>query len=229
MSMTLQADERPMRAMPFTRIELAVLAVHEGVLQVLLGRREEPPFSGRWALPGGVLRIDLDATLDDACQRVARERLEVGLPDARQLMAVGGRKRDPRAPWALSVVYRCCTPVDALQTTPGKRLAALRWQHAAQAAQDSTLAFDHADLIGRAVLALQADVEDLRLPLGLLAEPFTLTELQMASEAVLGRPLDKSSFRRRIDAAGTVEPVSGEMRTGPFRPAQVFRLAPRAA
>ena len=93
--------------MPFVRIELAVLSVMDGTLQVLLGRRAEAPLAGRWALPGGVLRIDRDADLDAACQRTARERLGIELPGAMQLAAVGGRSRDPRAPWTLSVIYRC--------------------------------------------------------------------------------------------------------------------------
>jgi hypothetical protein len=42
---------------------------------------------------------------------------------------------------------------------------------------------------------------------------------------VLAQALDKSSFRRRLDAAGVVEAVPGAMRTGPNRPAQVFRVA----
>ena len=68
-------------------------------------------------------------------------------------------------------------------------------------------------------------MSELRFAPGLLEEPFTLGELQAASEAVLGRALDKSSFRRKIDVAAVVEPVEGAMRTGAFRPAQLFRLA----
>lgn len=216
----------PIHPMPFVRIELAVLAVHGDSLKVLLGRRAEAPYAGRWALPGGVLRIDLDDDLNAACQRTARERLGVELPGAKQLSAVGGRSRDPRAPWTLSVVYRCTTQADSLRTTPGKRVAELKWVGALEAAADARLAFDHAQLVGRAVEDLQAEVDDLRFPPGLIAEPFTLADLQATSQAVLGdkRKLDKSSFRRRIDAAECVEPVGEEKRTGSFRPAQLFRL-----
>lgn len=217
----------PKHPMPFVRLELAVLSVGAGALQALLSRRAEAPQAGRWALPGGVLRIDLDDGLDQACQRVALERLEVQLPDARQLLAMGGKTRDPRAPWALSVVYRCCTPSTALPVTPGKRVAALRWVDAEKAAEDKALAFDHGALLGLAVQSLRDEVAALRFPAGLLSEPFTLTELQEVSAMVLGRPVDKSSFRRRVDAAGIVQRVPGMMRTGPNRPAQVFTLRPR--
>lgn len=210
--------------MPFVRIELVVLTVQEGALQVLLGRRARAPYAGRWALPGGVLRIDLDDDLDDACLRVARERLGLELPSATQLCAVGGRSRDPRAPWALSVVYRCTAGPGQLAATPGKRMAELKWVEAFDACADTKLAFDHDDLIDAAVTALQSEVEALRFSPGLIMEPFTLGDLQATAEVVLGRSLDKSSFRRRIDAGERVEPVGEEKRTGPFRPAQLFRL-----
>lgn len=209
--------------MPFTRVELAVFAVEHGALQVLLGRRAEAPHAGRWALPGGVVRVDKDADLDAACRRVARERLQVALPGASQVVAVGGRSRDPRAAWTLSVVYRSMTRAQALQAVAGKRLTELSWQDAA-ALGGLTLAFDHAVLVQRAVQQLRAEVAALQFPAGLVDETFALSELQSASEIVLGHAIDKSGFRRRLDAAGVVEPVEGKFRSGPNRPAQVFRL-----
>jgi ADP-ribose pyrophosphatase YjhB (NUDIX family) len=215
--------------MPFVRIELVVMAIDGDTLKVLRARRSSEPFLGAWALPGGVLRIDKDENLDQACQRTARERLGVELPGAVQLCAVGGPGRDPRAPWTLSVIYRCTVAINSLGAVAGKRIEELAWVGLDKAAADRKMAFDHAALIRSAGEALKAEVDDLRFPPGLLGERFTLTELQVASEVVLGRPLDKSSFRRRIDAAGIVEAVPGEMRTGAFRPAQVFRLVSRAA
>lgn len=210
--------------MPFVRIELAVLSVLDAQLQVLLGRRTEEPQAGRWALPGGVLRIDLDADLDAACQRIAQERLGIGLPGATQLLAVGGRSRDPRSPWALSVVYRSTVPLGQLAAEPGKRLAELKWVPAGRAATDAKLAFDHGHIVGQAVQTLRAEVEALRFAPGLMPQAFTLGELQAAAEAVLGRTLDKSSLRRKIDALGVVQALPGQWRTGAFRPAQLFRL-----
>lgn len=216
---------RPLHAMPFTRIELLALAVIEGELQVLLGKRAEAPHQGRWALPGGVLRIDLDTDLDAACGRVANERLGLALPGATQLCAVGARQRDPRAPWALSVVYWSTLQASQLPAAPGKRLEALKWAPASAAVAEMALAFDHGSLVARGVDALRQEVDSLRFPSGLMAEEFTMAELQATSEAVLGKTLDKSSFRRRVDAAGCITAIQGQRRAGAFRPAQVFRMA----
>lgn len=211
--------------MPFVRIELAVLTIDNGKLWVLLGRRAEPPHPGRWALPGGVLRIDKDVNLDAAAQRVASERLGIGLPTASQLAAVGGPTRDPRAPWALSLVYRCVAAPGCLAVTPGKRMAELKWVDAQEATDDPNLAFDHGALIGRAIEALRTEVQALNFPSGFLTEPFTLSDLQATAGIVLGRKLDKASFRRRLATSDCVEIVEGQMRTGAFRPAQLYRLS----
>ena len=82
------------------------MTVIDSRLNVLLIRRAEAPHAGRWALPGGALRIDLDRSLEEGARRVMQERLAVALPFLRQLGAVGGPQRDERAPWALSVIYR---------------------------------------------------------------------------------------------------------------------------
>jgi 8-oxo-dGTP diphosphatase len=209
--------------MPFTRLELAVLSIVDGGLSVLLGKRAQAPHPGKWALPGGVLRIDLDRNLDDAAQRVARERLGTEVPYLRQLRAVGSASRDARAPWALSIAYRALIPIESIDATPGKRLEAIRWCSVDEAMSDPKLAFDHADLIRSAAEATRSEIERLELPFGFLPEQFTLGELQACCEAILDRHLDKSSFRRRLDERDLLEPVPGEMRTGAFRPAQLYR------
>lgn len=209
--------------MPFTRLEIALMGLLDGGLQVLLVRREQAPYAGRWALPGGVLRIDLDRSLDDAARRVMQERLGLELPFLRQLCAVGGPTRDPRAPWALSLVYRALVQSEQLHPLAGKRIAGLTWRPVDEVAADPALAFDHAALVAQAVAHTRADVEQLDLPAGLLPDTFTLGELQSACEQVLGRKLDKSSLRRRLADRDLVEPVAGVMKGGANRPAQVYR------
>ena len=44
-------------------------------------------------------------------------------------------------------------------------------------------------------------------------------------EAVLGAPLYKVTFRRRVEEAGALKQVPGKMIGGAHRPAQVWRIA----
>ena len=217
------AQQHPM---PFTRVEIAVLSVIDDSLHVLLARRAEAPHAGKWALPGGALRIDLDRSLEAAAARVMQERLGLASRFLRQIGAVGGPGRDARSPWALSVIYRALLQAGQAQPAPGKRIEALEWRPVEKAASDKALAFDHAALIAQAVETTRAEVDRLDLPAGFLPERFTLTELQNLCAQLLGRRLDKSSFRRRLAERGNVEPVDGETRGGAFRPAQLYRYVP---
>ncbi len=225
MESTTDKGVSPKHAMPFIRVELVLLSVAAGGLQVLLSHRKEAPFKGKWGLPGGVLRIDLDASLEAAAQRVSNERLNRSLPNLNQVAAVGGAKRDPRAPWAMSVVYRSLVQPD-IDTSPGKRVQALAWRNAVEVIAANDLAFDHAALVAKGVDATRREVKELRFPTGWMPEEFTLSELQAMSEAVLDAKLDKVTFRRRMDVDQVAVALDGRMRQGgAFRPAQLYKLA----
>lgn len=62
------------------------------------------------------------------------------------------------------------------------------------------------------------------LPLHLLPEKFTLTQLQRTIEAILGRELDKSSFRRQLKSSSDLVELD-EYERGAQRPARLFRAS----
>ena len=108
----------------------------------------------------------------------------------------------------------------------GKRIEALQWHPVDEPLADRALAFDHGRLIAWAVEVTRAEVEALTLPRGYLPEEFTLTELQSLCEKLLGRTLNKASFRRKLEDRALVEAVAGKLvASGAHRPAQVYRMA----
>ncbi len=90
------------------------------------------------------------------------------------------------------------------------------------------LAFDHADLLQRALRHLRRRLGEAPVCFELLPETFTLSELQALTEAILGRPLDRRNFRRKVLEAGFVAPAEGMRSRGGHRPAQLFRFVPEA-
>lgn len=89
-------------ARPALTTDAAVFRQEGGALQVLLIRRGNEPFRGRWALPGGF--VDVGERLEDAARRELEE--ETGLTGValQQLGAFGDPDRDPRE-HTVSVVY----------------------------------------------------------------------------------------------------------------------------
>ena len=184
---------------PLVTVDVVIFTVLSERLCVLLVRRPEgegEPFPGRWALPGGFVDVDRDASLLACAGRKLRDKTGVAAPYLEQLGSWGDAKRDPRG-WSSTHAYFALIPaseaVDGSNTT--------EWVPCDLAAR-RRLAFDHNTILNTAIERLRSKVEYTSLPAFLLPEPFTLPQLQRVYEVVLGRPLDKSAFRKRmLDAA----------------------------
>ncbi len=91
------------------------------------------------------------------------------------------------------------------------------------------LAFDHADILGMAVKRIRGKLDYTGIGFQLLPAAFTLLELQRVHETVLGRPLNKDSFRRRLLASGQLEATGESEKDVDHRPAELYRLVRRSA
>lgn len=210
---------------PLVTVDVVIFTVMADQLRVLLVRRPEgdgEPFPARWALPGGFVDVDRDTSLLACAERKLRDKTGVAAPYLEQLGSWGDARRDPRG-WSTTHAYFSLIPepeaVDDNATT------ITEWLPCDQAAR-RRLAFDHNTILGAAIERLRSKVEYTSLPAFLLPEPFTLPQLQRVYEVVLGRPLDKSAFRKRMLDADYLEEAG--MVTGDHgRAAMGYRLRGR--
>src|SRR5262245_58966335 len=86
-------------ARPLTTVDVAIFAIREERLHVLLVQRAAEagePFAGMWALPGGFVDVAADRTLLDCALRKLREKTGISAPYLEQLGSWGSATRDPR-------------------------------------------------------------------------------------------------------------------------------------
>jgi 8-oxo-dGTP diphosphatase len=124
----------------------------------------------------------------------------------------------------ISVAYIALTPAPLLAKA-GSDAREARWWPMSEL---PALAFDHDKILQYALTRLRYKIEYSAVGFRLMPEQFTLSELQKAYEIILGEPLDKRNFRRRISEAEVIEPTEN-FRTGEGRPAQLFRFRRNAA
>ncbi len=177
---------------PSVAVDTAVLTVPDEVdpqLAVLVVRREGRHRSGAWQLPGTFLHPG--ERLADAALRALRDKVHVQGLHPRQLHVFDDPARDDRG-WVLSAAHVDVVPAHRLipALEAGARLVPVD--------EVRRLAFDHDEIVRRATQAVRHDYADQPDPARLLPVPFTLLELQRLHEAVRGAPLQKDTFRRRM-------------------------------
>jgi 8-oxo-dGTP diphosphatase len=216
---------------PSVAVDVVLLAPAEGNLHTLLVQRSEHPFKGQWALPGGF--IHLNEGLDAAAARVLREKTGLKGIFLEQLYTFGEPKRDPRTR-ILSVAYIALVDRDRLAASKAEEAVnrlVVPWEDEIGGPVEALdaqgrplpLAFDHAEILGLAVKRLRGKLDYSPVAFQLLPESFTLFDLQKVHETVLGRKLNKDSFRRRMLATGLLEPTGEQQDDVGHRPAALYR------
>jgi 8-oxo-dGTP diphosphatase len=199
-------------------VDIVIFAVRERTLQVLLVKRGVPPFQGQHAIPGGF--IHEDESLEDAALRELYEEAGVRNVFLEQLYSFSDPKRDPRGR-VITVAYFALIGSDERTLIAGADAAEAGWFPVNNL---PPLAFDHQHILEYALERLRNKVEYTTVSFELLPEKFTLSELQAVYETILGRPLDKRNFRRKIALLGILRPLREWQRTG-RKPAQLFRFS----
>lgn len=199
-------------------VDCVVFGFDEGELKVLLIQRALEPFKGKWALPGGFVRVD--ETIDEAARRELSE--EAGLKDVflEQLYTFGEVDRDPRER-VVSVAYYALVKLAAHDTKAATDAADAKWFPISKVPK---LAFDHAGILATALARLKGKVRYQPIGFELLPPKFTLSQLQHLYEAVLETELDKRNFRKKVLGFGLLVPLKETQMAGRHRPAQLFRF-----
>ncbi|WP_328320053.1 NUDIX hydrolase [Streptomyces sp. NBC_00388] len=225
-------------------VDLVVLTVRSHALCALAVRRGEPPFQGRWALPGGFVKTDED--LGAAAARELAE--ETGLcalgPSAtvpapgngahlEQLGTYGDPRRDPRMR-VVSVAHLALAP-DLPAPRAGGDAHSARWAPVAAllgqggadgkaAEPPEPLAFDHARILADGVERARSKIEYSSLATAFCPQEFTVGELRRVYEAVWAVVLDPRNFHRKVTGTpGFLVPSGGTTTRQGGRPAQLFR------
>jgi 8-oxo-dGTP diphosphatase len=204
---------------PYAAVDVVIFTVDDGALKALLVQVRDGPCAGQWAFPGGL--VHMDESLDDAARRELSAKTGLGGVYLEQLRSFGDPDRDPRAR-VVSTAYFALLPAKDMVERSAK-YADLAWFPVRRL---PSLAYDH-DAIARAALErLRAKLAYTNLVYGLLPAAFTLGELQVIYERILGRRLDRRNFRKKILASGLLRQIRAQRR-GPHRPAALYRFSQR--
>lgn len=175
---------------PSVTTDCAIFGFDGTRLNILLVERGIEPFKGRWALPGGFLRMDETALM--GAKRELYE--ETGLKNAyiHQFHTFTDPNRDPRER-VITIAYYALVRISEVKG--GDDAAKAQWFPLNEI---PSLAFDHDRILRQASAELRKQIHFEPIGFELLPEKFTMTQLQHLYEAILGVKFDRRNFANKM-------------------------------
>jgi 8-oxo-dGTP diphosphatase len=206
---------------PAVTTDIVIFTIRQDELKVLLIKRALPPYQNVWALPGGF--VHLEESLEAGARRELEE--ETGVRDVylEQLYTFGEPDRDPRER-VITVAYYALVPSGEFDIQAGSDAEGVSW-FGMQELPD--LAFDHEAILDMAYERLKAKLGYSTIAFQFMPRNFTLSELQHVHEVILGEPVDKRNFRKRVLGLDLIKETGKQKREGAHRPAMLYRVKNR--
>lgn len=189
-----EVDKESASTIDYTNISVSVGCVLFGFehnqLKVLLSKSNFELTKNRWALPGEIIKDDED--LDAAVSRIIKNK--TGLTDVymEQVQTFGKARRHPKTR-IVAVIY--CSLLNIRHHELNINNDELQW-HNVDAIKE--LAFDHKEILSACQLWLQRRMQEHPLGLNLLEKEFSLRDLQLLYENILGEKMDRRNFRKKF-------------------------------
>ena len=194
-------------------VDTVILTIKNGNLKVLLVKRENEPFKGKWAIPGGYVRMSED--LDAAAMRVLKEKTDVDNIYLEQLYTFGDPLRHPVSR-VITCAYFALIRSEDIEVISAENVA---WHKVSDL---PALAFDHKEIIQYSLKRTRERLEMCPVAYQLLNEKFTLTEMQKAYELIMGKKLDKRNFRKKVIQTEGLRELDEFSKSTSKRPARLY-------
>ncbi len=199
-------------------VDVVILTIVKNTLKVLLLKRVNEPFRGRWAIPGGFIR--LSENLDDAALRVLKEKTNVQNIYLEQLYTFGDPLRYPNTRVITCAYFALLRAEDIdVKIVDESQVSEIAWHSVENL---PPLAFDHREIIEYSLKRTRERLELCPVAFQLLPKKFTLTELQKSYELILQKDLDKRNFRKKMLATNMLIDLNECTKTGSKRPAALY-------
>lgn len=209
-------SKRPPKARPEITVDVVVFTIEDGVLKVLLIRRDRQPAAGQLALPGGFLWQN--ETAGQATTRILKDKAGLQGVFFEQLYTFDDLNRDTRG-HVISLAHYALSPAERLSNNRLNRNTVLQAVDSAEG-----LPFDHNAILAYAVKRLRTKLGYSNVAYSLLPTLFTLSQLQEVYEVILGHEVDKRNFRKKIMSLEIIEPTEQKLSGKRHRPAKLYKF-----
>lgn len=197
---------------PSVTTDCVIFGFDGSELKVLLIERGIEPFKGKWALPGGFMRMDESA--EECARRELKEETGLTVNYIKQFHTFTAVDRDPRER-VITIAHYALVRLEDVKG--GDDAAKAQWFSLNDV---PTLAFDHDAILRKAENELRQQIHFEPIGFELLPEKFTMKALQQLYEAILDVHFDRRNFHNKMLHLGllnqTEDKIKGHMGKAAF-------------
>lgn len=194
-----------------------IFTVEQGQIKILLFRKKMEPYKGYWVLPGDVAKnnVTLEDTMSDVVYDVAG--LTSLFVEQCHTFSKCDRGNDE---YVVAVSYLGLIDSKSAEIKREERPD----YESAWFPIDALpkLAYDHEMIINNAIELLSKKIVNINVLKTLFPSDFSLPEIQVVYEQLLGKKLDRRNFRKKFINLGLVEPTGDKSEGGNGRPAKLY-------
>jgi len=221
---------------PHVSLDCAIFGYHEQQLKLLLIKHKA---LDRWCLPGGYIKRT--EKLVEAANRNVKERTGIdnlflqqfktfGDPNRAQIEEFDAEKwyevtgvRVPNDSWlidqTISVGFYAITDFSKTMFQKDILINDCAWFDINNL---PPLEFDHDEMVREALHTMRVQLYHYPIGINMLPEKFTLSEIHMLYETLLGKKLDISNFPKKLIALGLLKKLNEKRNIGPHRSPHLY-------
>ena len=199
-------------------VDAVVFGYEAGTISIVLIKRKYAPFKGKWAIPGGFVLNE--ESLEEAVERELKEETGIEINYLEQLYTFGNPNRDPRRR-IVSVAYFGLVHPSTFKIVAATDAEEVQWF---KIDEIPDLCFDHKEILALAIKRLQSKITYEPLGFELLDKKFPFSDLEKLYTTVLGRPIDRRNFRKKIVGLNVLDELDEKVSKGSGRPANLFQF-----
>ena len=201
---------------PSVATDCVIFGFDGGKLKVLLVERGLEPYKGRWAFPGGFVKMD--ESCEEGALRELEEETALKGTYVQQFHTYSDPNRDPRER-VITVAFFALVRIQEVEAGDDANKA--QWFAIDEVPQ---LAFDHDVILRDALKRLRERIHFQPIGFELLPEKFTMRQLQNLYEAILDVHFDRGNFSKKMLHFNILTPLEETVRPTPKREARLYRF-----
>lgn len=196
----------------------SIFTIQDGVLKILLVKKNKDPYKGYWILPGGI--ITKEKTLEETLEYAITE--QVGLSNLKyeesSIFSDINRVPDKRL-LGLSVI----SIVDEIKVMTQQEET--NYEYSWFSIENlPKIGYDHSSIIEKSIELLKSKLNQSKTLMQIYPSDFTLPEIQRVCEQVLTKEIDRRNFRKKFLTLNLIEETGDKVAGAAGRPAKLYRF-----